>query len=261
VTHRLRNGLQMNLSYTWSKTMDDATDEVFATVLTPRRQQNHQCIKCDYSRSALDRTHRLTLEAVYDVPFYKTSSSFLMKNLVGNWVIAPTYTYESPEYATVLSGVNSVLNGDTATAIDRVLINPLGQKGTGSGTNPIFATNGTDIIGYTAINPRAYYIEANKGTQPNSHRNTLPIRPIDNIDLSVYKRVTVREHYSLEVGIQAWNVLNHAQYQPGTVDNVNGPSYTSSYDFQTVSSSAFNQPQKEFLNNPRTMQLTGKIIF
>ena len=40
LTRRFQKGLQMNLSYTWSKTMDDATDEVFATVLTPRRQQN-----------------------------------------------------------------------------------------------------------------------------------------------------------------------------------------------------------------------------
>jgi hypothetical protein len=299
LTRRLQKGFQMNLSYTWSKTMDDATDEVFATVLTPRRQQNHQCIACDYSRSALDRTHRISLEVVYDVPFYKTSSNFLMKNLVGNWVIAPVYTYESPEYATVLSGVNSVQNGDTAQAIDRPLVNPSGVKGTATGTvaivnpslvskcdptatsgpsqitgkaaaNGVYSVCAYDVTGYsagtlsgTAFTPvtNAYYVEANTGTQPTAARNTLPIRPIDNIDLSLFKRLTVREHYSLEVGIQTWNILNHAQYQPGTVDNVNGPSYTAAYSFQTVSSSSFNHPEKEFLNNPRTMQISGKIIF
>jgi len=259
LTRRFQKGLQMNLSYTWSKTMDDATDEVFATVLTPRRQQNHQCIACDYSRSALDRTNRISLEALYDVQAYKHSDNFLLKNLVGNWLIAPIYTYESPEYATVLSGVNSVQNGDTASSIDRTIINKNGVPGTGSGTTPIMS--GTNIIGYTAINPNAYYIEANNGTQPNSARNTLPIRPIDNIDLSLYKRLTVRERYSLEVGIQSWNVLNHAQYQPGTVDNVNGPSFTSSTSYQTASSANFNHPEKEFLNNARTMQISGKITF
>ena len=66
VTRRFVNGLQANLSYTWSKTMDDATAEVFATTLTPRRPQNSQDVNADYSRSALDRTHRLSLEAVYD---------------------------------------------------------------------------------------------------------------------------------------------------------------------------------------------------
>ena len=104
-------------------------------------------------------------------------------------------------------------------------------------------------------------MEAGPGTLPNGARNTLPVRPIDNVDLAAYKRITFRDRYSVEFGAQAFNVLNHAQYLPGSVDNVNGPSYTSSYNFQTVSSSFFNHPEKEFLNNARTMQLTGKINF
>jgi len=260
LTRRFQQGLQMNLSYTWSKTMDDATDEVFATVLTPRRQQNSQCIACDYSRSALDRTHRLTLEAIYDVQAYKHSDNFLLRNVVGNWLIAPIYTYESPEYATVLSGVNSNLNGDSGAAIDRSIINKNGVPGTGSAVTAV-TDSGGNTIGYTAANPNAYYIQAGSGTLPNSARNTLPIRPIDNVDVSLYKRLTVHDHYSFEVGIQAFNVLNHPQYQPGTVDNVNGPSFTASYNFQTVSSAFFNRPEKEFLNNARTMQLSGKISF
>ena len=260
LTRRYQHGLQMKLSYTWSKTMDDATDEVFATVLTPRRQENSQCIACDYSRSALDRTDRLTLEAVYDLPFYKNSSNFLMKNLVGNWVITPVYTYESPEYATVLSGVNSNLNGDNGSAIDRTIINKFGVKGTGSGVTAV--TNGSgDTIRYTANNPNAYYIQAGLGTLPNSQRNTLPIRPIDDLDLGLDKRITMFERYKLEIGIGAYNVLNHPQYQPGTIDNVNGPSFTASYNYQTVTNQFFNHPEKEFLNNARTVQLTGKFSF
>jgi hypothetical protein len=285
LTRRFQGGLQMNLSYTWSKTMDDATAEVFATVLTPRRPQNSQCVSCDMSRSALDRTNRLSLEALWDVPFYKHSHSFLMRNVVGNWQVAPIYTYESPEYANVLSGVNSNLNGDSGAAIDRTIINPNGVKGTGSGVNPVYnaalyqncsiaATSTTpavpatptsqcsgNLVGYNAINPNAYYIQAGNGTLPNSARNTLPIRPIDNFDLSAFKRITVFEHYSFQFGAQAFNVFNHAQYIPGTVDNVNATSYTASYNFQTVTSSAFNHPEKEFTNNARTMQLSGKITF
>lgn len=276
LTRRFQKGLQMNLSYTWSKTMDDATDEVFATVLTPRRQQNSQCIACDYSRSALDRTNRVSLEVLYDLQMYKHSSNFFLKNVVGNWTISPIYTYESPEYATVLSGVNSNLNGDSGAAIDRPIINPTGDRSIGTGVNPVynsalFANCGTgsttastcngNLVGYTAINPNAYYVQAGKGTLPNAARNTLPVRPIDNFDLAAYKRITFFDRYSFEFGAQAFNVLNHAQYTPGSIDNVNGPSYTSSYNFQTVTSSFFNHPEKEFLNNARTMQLTGKINF
>ena len=253
------HGLQTNLSYTFSKAMDNATDEVFATVLTPRRPQNSQNLNADYSRSALDRTHRITLEADYLFQPFRKDANWVVKNVVGNWTVAPIYTYESPEYATALSGDNANLNGDSVAAIDRPLINPAGVKGTGTGVTAIKVAGQT--VGYTANNPNAYYVQAGPGTLPTASRNTLPIRPIDNIDLSVFKRFTAFDHYSLELGAQAFNLANHAQYQPGSLDNVNGPSYTGSYNFQTVYNAFFNRPEKEFTNQARAMQLSAKLIF
>ena len=275
VTRTFTGGLQTNLSYTWSKTMDDATAEVFATTLTPRRPQNSQDVAADYSRSALDRTHRISLEAVYDLQLYKHSNSFVLKNVVGNWTVAPIYTYESPEYATALSGANSNQNGDS-TAIDRTIINPNGVKNTSSKVTVQRATNlyslcdpGTqvttctnDIVGYVANDPTAYYIQAGAGTLPNASRNTVTTRPINNFDVSAYKRLTFHERYSFEFGAQAYNVLNHAQYTPGTVNNINTTSNITTYiNFQTVGNAFFGQPGKVFLNNGRTMQLSGKLYF
>jgi hypothetical protein len=274
VTRRFIDGLQLNLSYTYSKTMDDATAEVFSTTLTPRRPQNSQNVAADYSRSALDRTHRISLEAVYDLQLYKHSHSFLMKNIVGNWTIAPIYTYESPEYATALSDLNSNLNGDSAI-IDRTIINPNGVKGTATTVSPQYASNipcpptsanpsqcAANTVGYVADNPNAYYIQAGLGTLPTGARNTLATRPIDNWDLAAYKRLTFHERYSFEFGAQAYNVFNHAQYTPGTVNNVNQTSNTSTYvNFQTVDNAFFGQPGKVFLNNARTMQLSAKVFF
>jgi hypothetical protein len=273
VTRRFINGLQANLSYTYSKTLDNATAEVFATTLTPRRPQNSQNVGADYSRSALDRTHRISLEWVYDLQLYKHSNSFLMRNVVSNWTFAPIYTYESPEYATVLSNVNSNLNGDSSI-IDRTIINPNGVKGPPSTVNAQYATNlaslcgvgvtqcNANLVGYVAANPNAYYIQAGAGTLPNGARNTLPTRPINNFDLAAYKRLTFHEHYSFEFGAQAYNVLNHAQYTPGTVNNINQTSNTTTYvNFQTVDNAFFGLPGKVFLNNARTMQLSAKLSF
>jgi Carboxypeptidase regulatory-like domain/TonB dependent receptor len=274
VTRRFTAGLQTDLSYTYSKTMDDATAEVFATTLTPRRPQNSQDVAADYSRSALDRTHRLSLEAVYDVQLYKGSNSFLLKNVVGNWTVSPIYTYESPEYVTVLSGVNSNLNGDSAAYIDRAIINPGGVKNTSSLVTAQFASNlasrctppattcAANTVGYVAVNPDAYYIQAGPGTLPHASRNSLPTRPIDNLDIGVSKRLTFHERYSIEFGAGAYNVFNHAQYTPGTVNDINQTSNTSTYiNFQTVGNGFFAQPGKVFLNNARTMQLSAKLFF
>lgn len=275
------NGLLLNLSWTWSKTMDDATAATFSTVLTPRRPQNSQNVAADYSRSALSRNHRITLVAVYDLPFFK-QSNWLLKNTIGNWEIAPTYTYESPEYFTVLSGVNSNQNGDTANAIDRTIYNANGTPHTGSGVkayaNPNLAGNcptgttttdplGTiicsqDTVAYVANNPNARYIVAGVGTLPTSQRNTEPINSINDFDATAMKRFNFGEARSLEFQAQAYNLLNHAQYVPGSINNVSNPEYNGlSTSFQTASNAAFNKWGQAFNANARTMQLTLKFNF
>ena len=101
-----------------------------------------------------------------------------------------------------------------------------------------------------------------RGTLPNGSRNTLPTRPINNWDLSILKRLTFHEYYSFEFGAGAYNVFNHAQYTPGTVNNINSTSNTTTYiNFQKVDNAFFGQPGKVFLNNARTMQLFGKFNF
>ncbi|HVC47062.1 MAG TPA: carboxypeptidase regulatory-like domain-containing protein [Terracidiphilus sp.] len=272
------NGLALNFSYTYSKTMDDATASVFSTVLTPRRPQNSQDVAADYSRSALDRTHRLTLVAIYSVPFFR-HSNWLAKNTLGNWTIAPIYTYESPEYYTVLSGVNSNMNGDS-TAIDRTIYNANGTSGTGSSVtayaNPNLSGNcasgsptdpyGTplcsaDQVAYVANNPGAMYIVAGKGTLPTAERNTQGINPINNLDASVVKKFSFGESRSLQFSAQAYNVLNHAQYIPGSIDGIASQGFTSTINFQTASNTNFNQPGKFFNANARSMQLGLKFVF
>jgi hypothetical protein len=277
VVRRMSHGLSLNGAYTYSKTMDDATASTFSTILTPRRQQNSQCIACDYSRSALDRRNRLSLAVVYDLPYFK-HSNFLMKNVVGNWEISPIYIYESPEYATVLSGTDANENGD---ALDRTIINPNGVRGTGTGVSPVYSSAlasscpagspvsstgvvqcNNDLVGYVAKNPNAYFIQAGAGTLPNDERNTLPLRPIDNIDVSAVKRISITERYSFEFQAQAFNVLNHPQYVPGTLDNVSlTQTNADSSAILTASNLSFNQPQTLFLNNARTMQLAAKFFF
>ena len=268
---RFQHGLLLNASWTYSKTMDDATADVFSTVLTPRRPQNKQNIAADYGRSALDHTHRINLFAVYDVPFFK-NSNWLMKNMVGNWEVAPIYIYESPEYYTTLSGTNSVLDGDSS-AIDRPIYNATGAAHTGSGVTALYDPNraslcdpgvtqcSANLVAYQAKNPNARYIVAGAGAMPTAERNTEGIRPINDLDATAVKRFTFTERYNLEFAAQAFNVLNHAQYLPGTLDNINSPGYTSQTSFQTVSNAGFNQPGKFFAANARSMQLSLKFSF
>lgn len=272
---RFQNGLQMNLAYTWSKAMDDATADVFSTVITPRRPQDSQNIAADYSRSALDHTQRFTAEIIYDLPFFKHSNWFL-KNLASNWELAPIYTYQSPEFGTPQSGVDTNMNGDSAP--DRVIVNRSGVHGTGSGVTSLYSPAraslcgkddkgnvitqcSANLVAYAAVNPNAYYITASTGAYASDGRNSLGIRPIDDLDLTAVKRINFTERYAFEFQAQAFNALNHPQFLSGKINTIDSAGDTSSTNFLRPSNAQFNQPDKVFSSNSRTLQLTAKFIF
>jgi len=194
------------------------------------------------------------------MPFFK-SAGFAARNLLGNWEISPIYTYESPEYATPQSGIDSNLNGDSAG--DRTVINPSGNKHLSSNVTAVKNTGG-DTVGYVATNPNAYYIKAGSGAFATGSRNTMPTNPINNFDVTAIKRITFADHYGVEFQAQAFNVLNHAEFTPGSIDNAGPTSGTSATEQALVTangSSQFDNAAYAFSSHPRNMQLVVKFTF
>jgi hypothetical protein len=258
---RYSRDLQFIGAYTWSHLIDDSTADFFTTLLTPRRPQDFQNLRQERSSSALDHRQRLTFAAVYDVPIFR-KSNWLVKNLAGNWSVAPVYTYESPEYVTVLSQDDANLNGDVAT--DRAIINPAGQAGVGSGVTPL-VNSAKETVGYLATNPNARYIQAGPGAYANGGRNTLPGRPIDNIDLNLLKNFNAGERTKIQFSAQFYNLLNHAQFVPGFINRVDNPAVANTsgavFNYLTPGNGIFNNPEAIYTSNPRGIQLALKVLF
>ena len=269
LTRRFNNGLQFLGAYTWSHNLDNSTSEFATTYLTPRRAQDSQNLTPEWGNSAIDHRQRFTFSAVYDAPWYKSSANWFLKNLAGNWEMSPVYTYETGEYYTPQSGIDSNLNQDSAP--DRAIVNTGGVAGTGSGVYGLTATgavvpvNATTaqintVKAWVATNPNARYIQAGYGAYANSGRNIQVTRPIDNIDLSLMKRFTIRERYNLQIMGEALNLFNHAQFIPGSIDNVAsvGTATTSALQFVNVSNVNFNSPTQSFSSNPRVLEVVAK---
>jgi hypothetical protein len=248
----------MLVAYTWSHAFDNSTADVFSTLLTPRRAQNSQNFAADYSTSALDRRQRLSFETIYNVPFFKGSNNWMAKNLLGNWEIAPQWQLQSPEFYTPQSGIDSNLNGDSAP--DRTIFNPTGTPGTGTTVTPLKNGSGA-TVGYVAKNPNAQYIQAGSGALATAGRNTLATPRTNNWDLTLVKRFNTTERTTFEFAANAFNVFNHSQYIPGSVNTVNSIGYTAITPFVRVNGTHFNDPSATFANNARVLQLVGKFIF
>jgi hypothetical protein len=283
LNRRFSNGLTFIAAYTFSHTIDNSTADFHSTNLTPRRQQDFFNSNAEKATSALSRTHRFTLAAVYDLPFFK-NGNWMMKNIVGNWQFSPVYTYESPEYATVQSAQDANLNGDAAG--DRAIFNASGVPGTGSDVTPLcnsitlaaqypgiacdpFNTTNA-VVGWSVNNPNAQFIRAGYGAITNTGRNTLATDHTNNVDLAVYKDINFTERFKFRLGGQFANVFNHAQYLPGTnpgiglgVNDVTSfNTITTSYtNYLTPGNKNFNNPKATFASNARTIGIVAKFLF
>jgi hypothetical protein len=234
--------------------------------LTPRRPQDFQDMRAEWASSALDRRHRFTLSPVYDWRPFR-SLGWVMKNLVGNWTISGTYTFESPEYATVQSGVDSNLNNDS---LDRAIVNPAGAANIGSDVLPYNAKGlvsgtaaapGADVVAFVAKNPHARYVKAGLGALPNAGRNTFPLRRINNVDLGLSKRLDFTEQWHVDFGGQFFNVFNHAQYTGGYLSDVSGNGYIGSRNDLIPGNALFGRFDQFYSSNSRQVQVYGKISF
>ncbi|HEX4134948.1 MAG TPA: TonB-dependent receptor [Bryobacteraceae bacterium] len=261
VNRRFANGLQFQGAYTWSHLIDNSTADVDSTALTPRRAQNSQDLTSEKASSALDHRQRFTFTVYYDAPWFRKSNWFA-RNLLGNWVIAPIYTYESGEWYTVQSNIDANLNNDVAS--DRAIVNTAGVPGTGSGVTALTNSAG-QTVAYLANNPTAQYIVAGKGAYANAGRNTVAGRPIDNVDLSLFKNFSIRENMRLQFGAQFFNLFNHAQFVPGFTNRVDNPAVlnntVSDVSFLTPGNPIFNNPEAIFSSNPRNIQISAKFSF
>jgi hypothetical protein len=285
LTRRMSHGLQFVAAYTYSHNIDNSTADFHSTDLTPRRQQSFTDLAADRSNSALDHRHRFTLATLYDVPFFKNGNA-LTRNVLGNWEIAPIYTYQTGEWMTAQSGIDANLNGDQAG--DRTITNPAGVGVTGSGVVPLCTTAipasectlanvlnfPSAVVGYAATNPSAKYIQAYYGALATTGRNTILGPPTNNFDATAVKRFAITERYKVEFAVQAFNLLNHPQFIPccaaGTGPGALGGA-TNQVASQGITGAARNalEPQRGIFDNfsavfpseARALQLSLKIFF
>ncbi|MEQ1764153.1 MAG: carboxypeptidase regulatory-like domain-containing protein, partial [Pyrinomonadaceae bacterium] len=177
LNRRFTKNFSFTTAYTFSKTLDDSTNELNTSALNPRRPENAGnrfdsnglSLRNEKGLSALDIPHRFVTSFNVDLPFFDKSENAFLRMALGGFQVNGIFQIQSGQPITVRSGRDSNLNFDAAG--DRAIFNSNGDPNISSG---IFAVNsagtrirnanGVDVlddpstVAYVALNPNAGYI-------------------------------------------------------------------------------------------------------
>jgi hypothetical protein len=118
---RWSHGVFLKANYTYSKEIDNSTNEFFTSVVNPRRPQDFNNLSNERSRGAIDHTQKFALAAIYEVPWYHGSSSIL-RGVTNGWEISAAFVAETGQPVTIHNFLDVNNNGDSAG--DRSVFNP-----------------------------------------------------------------------------------------------------------------------------------------
>ncbi len=139
---------EFDANYTYSHTIDTATNEFHTSALNPRRAQDTNQLGNDRGDSDLDVPHKFAISLAYNTP-KTTIENHFMRALLNSYFFGSSFIAKSGQPVTLQSGVDS--NGNDDSAGDRVVFNPAGVGNTGSDVFPVCeGPGGATYIGSTA---------------------------------------------------------------------------------------------------------------
>jgi hypothetical protein len=249
---RFSAGFQAQLAYTWSHLIDN-TSPLFnsfsafgsANVLAPS------------GSSIYDHRQRGLATLLWDVGGVGKHSPSWVRDVLANFVVSGTYTYETPASAFVQSGFVDPALGNIGPS--GVVFNASGIPGTGSGVTPLFNSAG-QVVAFQANNPNAQFIAGAPGLATSNIRNAIQLRPINNFDTAVFKRFALRDRFSFEIHAEAYNVLNHPQFTSADIFSIGG-SGTALANLVDVGSPAFGNPTEAFSSHARILQVGLRLLW
>jgi trimeric autotransporter adhesin len=289
VARRFADGFLMDMSYTWSKEIDNTDtveDNQGFNAGGGARGNNHSLTNSTLNRRLgySDIPHRLAGTFLYELPFGKGKAleapSAVLQAIVGGWQVGGSLIWQTG-FPIAVTGADT---GAALTRPDRVdgvsLVLPENLWGWYDGRTPVTLPSGRVITPpartYLKYNPDAFV--GRVVTTPNGRivadqfwYGDAAITYDDfrtdnrfNLDMSIRRTIDLTNGVQLDIGADAMNVLNHTQFSGaytgalgGTVTTANPalglvPGMGNSNSYGTRGMATF---------NPRQIQLRASVRF
>jgi hypothetical protein len=283
LTRRLERGLQVLASYTYAKSIDNASGTGGGAgvvgVVNPGSVADTSMIlgdqldnRANRGISDFDRTHRFVLTSLWDVPEFGNRDSRVQRVLLRNWQLSGIIVAMSGlpiDIVDTLAGSFYGLSGGAS---------PLGRPNwapgftaktasinvNGSFFNPFAFFRPTVLAGQQIPSSQGSATASETGTDiGNVGRNVLRGPHQVNVDFSVIKRFPIRKSTNLELRAEFFNLFNHVNFA-NPISNLNavmpsGGSINATTgqivrpgDFGRIISTS---------NNPRLIQFVARLNF
>ena len=201
VQREFSNGLSLVVNYTWSKALTN-TQQGGAPVGINERGT---CLSCDKGMAGFNIPQRLVASGVWDLPIGRgqkslTDANRLTNAVVSGWTLDTIATFSKGNPFTVLAANSTSMDPLTYFRPNRLC------DGRSSLRNQDVRSNGH------------YWIDTSCFAMPganmfgNSGANILTGPGVNNWDIGIAKLVPLHEGANLELRVEAFNAMNHAQF-------------------------------------------------
>ena len=232
LTKRFSAGLQFLASYTWSKSIDNASGQGggagFGGVVNPGAvgetigilgdQFNN---RANRGPSDFDRRHRFVMSGLYELPKLGVENGFA-KAILHNWQVSGIWTSMTGLPVDIVdTGAGSFygLSGGGAP-LSRASWRPGATRETATSNvppgfyfNPAAFVRPVVVAGAPIPSSGGSVIAGATGTDfGNLGRNVLTGPGQHNVDFSIFKRFPVRERMSVEFRAEFFNLFNHVNF-------------------------------------------------
>ena len=240
------HGLTGQINYTFSKTIDN-TSEVFGTFAGGNSEafapNPYNTDTAERAISGISVPQVFSMQATYQLPFYKQDHSSLQARILGGWQINGIYQFDNGQPATLYQLYFNQYTGDTSycdngfqaafsSSVDScrpILSNPKAPYNS-VGAYATADEGGPGWFDYISGNPIAgpqsvKYIH-NDSTSiaalgitnpfPGVGRSTERARHFSELDTSLFKSTPITERLTFQLQFTAFNILNQQFY--GTPD-------------------------------------------
>jgi hypothetical protein len=220
------NGLEFLLAYTWSKSIDNAS-QLFSTAVDPGFPQNSNDLRPERALSDFDARNRFVASYVYQVPSFEAGSKLsgrkILSPLLSNWTVGGISTVQTGRPFMINRAVLQSRTGIQAY-IDRPdqISDPTRPGAVMSNPDPTChftisqGGHAADVTRTPAswFNPCAFSNpnllgEYRFGTAP---RNSVIGAGYVDFDLSVIRTIKINERASLQLRADVFNIFNHPNF-------------------------------------------------